>query len=180
MLYTVCLCLFCHFGKLSDGEKQSRRNKTRKRQYWVGWSVFSYIPAPKSFLGSTWVGWAALCKDDLRKFSNSWRQIADFLWRASLTSLILKGPIPTSSISCWRWSQSRCCWSRLKVTHREKKRDRPLHTLHILSYLVISYHICVYSKRRLLLSGQHTWFVLTTTSARQNMFWRMCPIFKWH
>ena len=100
-----------------------------------------------------------------------------------MAGLILKGPIPTSSISCWCWSQSRCCWSRLKVTHWEKKRDRPLHTLHILSYLVISYHICVYSKRRLLLSGQHIWLLLTTTSVRQNMFWRMCPIwpiFKWH
>ena len=72
-----------------------------------------------------------------------------FLWR--FPGLTLTGPIRESSISCWRWRQSRCCWSRLKASHRETKRHRPLHILsylvishHILSYLIVSYHSLSY------------------------------------
>ena len=49
------------------------------------------------------------------------------------------GPIPESSISYWRWRQSRCCWSRLKASHRETKRHRPLHS----TYLIASCHIFI-------------------------------------
>ena len=50
------------------------------------------------------------------------------------------GPIPESSISYWRWRQSRCCWSRLKASHRET--DLYI-SYRILSYLIVPCHIFI-------------------------------------